>query len=92
MFLNNRVVRGYARDFARELLPAAEDSLHTAIGRGYRIAIAREPSSSELEDAVTFVRQQSDSYAADEISAANELALADFCQVLLSLNEFIYIQ
>jgi hypothetical protein len=38
-----------------------------------------------------FVREQLESYQAAGKPDAQKLALADFCQVLMELNEFIYI-
>ena len=38
------------------------------------------------------MKQQQDSYQAAGKAAARELALADFCQVLMCLNEFVYVE
>ena len=65
-----------------------QDFLETAIRTGYRIALARDPSSEELTEATSFVNQQLTTYPGAD---ARELALADFCQVLMCLNEFIYV-
>jgi hypothetical protein len=43
-----------------------------------------------LGDAVDFLREQERSYRADGRPNPGQLALADFCQAVLSLNEFIY--
>jgi hypothetical protein len=83
--LNNPQVRQAARSFARRL---ATDSLEDAVRQGYRIALARQPSQEELADGVAFVRQQMPTYPEN---MRRESALADFCQVLLCLNEFIYV-
>jgi hypothetical protein len=40
---------------------------------------------------VTFLEQQTDSYKAAGKPNPRELALADFCQVLMSLNDFVYV-
>ena len=65
---------------------AREDA--EAVRRAYRIALAREPTSAELEDALAFLRQQEATYPPER---RREAALTDFCQVLLCLNEFIYV-
>ncbi len=83
--LNNPQVRQAARSFAKRI---ATDSLDDAVRHGYRVALARRPSNDELADGVAFVRQQMATYPEN---GRRESALADFCQVLLCLNEFIYV-
>ena len=41
---------------------------------------------------VAFVREQQASYQGDGKKDARHLALTDFCQVLMDLNEFIYVE
>jgi len=45
-----------------------------------------------LADAVDFLKAQLAAYQADGKTNARELALADLCQVLLGLNEFVYVE
>jgi hypothetical protein len=52
----------------------------------YLIALSREPSADELKSNVEFLNRQ---MAAHGGSAAK--ALTDLCDVLLNLNEFLYI-
>lgn len=92
MFLNSPLVRGYARSFAKRLTPSADQSLDTAVRQGYLTALGRTPTASELRDDVEFVTRQSESYRAGGNSQPRDAALADFCQVLLSLNEFVYVE
>ena len=54
------------------------------------MAVCRDPRPDELEDSVTFIEQQRALHAADSKSA-REAALLDFCQVLMCLNEFVYV-
>src|SRR5262249_1347274 len=91
MLMNNAAVREYARNFAKRLGPAADKSLDDAVRSGYAIALARAPRTEELADSVQFLREQMESYKADGKPNGRELALADFCQVLMELNEFIYV-
>ena len=88
-FLNNDQVRSAARTLAARVQVA--DAPEVSIQRAYLTALAREPTAAEQSAAVAFVAKQTQSYQADGKQPAAELALADFCQVLLSLNEFIYI-
>ena len=62
------------------------------IRAGYQIALSRSPERDELADTITFINQQMDSYRSSGKSNARELALADFCQILMSLNEFVYVE
>ena len=59
---------------------------------GYQAAIGRTPDDSELAAALEFLATQEKSYTASEKSDSRELALADFCQVLFGLNEFVYVE
>jgi hypothetical protein len=92
MFLNNPQVRLYAHSFAKQLLPAYQKSADEAVRQGYVQAIAREPDAEELRDSVAFLSEQQKLYAAENKPNAAELALADLCQVLFGLNEFVYVE
>jgi hypothetical protein len=58
----------------------------------YQIALGRPPDKEELADTLAFLKQQKATYQSDGKSDAIELALADFCQALTGLNEFVYIE
>jgi hypothetical protein len=53
--------------------------------------LTREPTRQELADVTAFVKSQLASHLAEGRTEAREHALADFCQVLMCLNEFIYV-
>ena len=86
--MNNPHVRSYARGFARRVAAAGADE--QAVAAGYEVALSRPPTPEELADSAAFVKAQAAAYQAAGQKDARELALADFCQVLLCLNEFIY--
>jgi len=90
--MNSPQVRNYARNFAQRLKPEAAKGMPDAITYGYQLALGRKPDTTELKDGAKFIEHQTESYQAAGKSAADELALADFCQVLFGLNEFIYIE
>ncbi|MFO0802754.1 MAG: PSD1 and planctomycete cytochrome C domain-containing protein [Gemmataceae bacterium] len=75
--MNNPQVRAAAKGFAKRLgtLPDAD-----AVKQAYRIALARDPSAAELSDGASFLKD----------STNRDASLADFCQVLFCLNEFLY--
>jgi hypothetical protein len=85
MFMNSVQGRQYAEAFATRLTgvdPVAE---------AYRLAFAREPRKQEAELADAFLTQQADVYKKAGAANASQVALADFCQTLMSMNEFIYL-
>jgi cytochrome c553 len=96
LLLNNPNVRADARAFAARLLPALARSMADAVRSGYRIALCRDPQPAELDDSVAFIEHQralheSDARAGAQKSDARVSALLDFCQVLMCLNEFVYV-
>src|SRR5262249_2105726 len=92
LLMNNPNIRHYAKSFAHRIAPDAKTPVEAAIKSAYLIALARQPSMEELADASAFAKQQADSYAADGKKDSRELALADFCQTLMCLNEFVYVE
>jgi Protein of unknown function (DUF1549)/Protein of unknown function (DUF1553)/Planctomycete cytochrome C len=96
LLLNNPNVRADARAFARRLLPAFGRSTAEAVRAGYRIAFSRDPQREELCDSSDFLERQralheSDPAVAGRKPDARQSALLDFCQVLMCLNEFVYV-
>jgi hypothetical protein len=92
MLMNNSIVRERAVEFARRLKPAADSSLADAIRLAYEITLSRAPAPDELIDAEAFLNEQSTAYRKAGKADAADLALADFCQTLMSLNEFVYVE
>jgi mono/diheme cytochrome c family protein len=91
LLLNSPIVRDHATAFACRLLSKAMAGSEEVVEGAYRLALSRPPTADELADAVAFLRQQTEAYRGDGKTDAAELALGDFCQALLSLNEFVYI-
>lgn len=95
-FLNGPQGRAYATSFASRVTErfAAERAREDALEAAYRHAFGRSPSDDELQLASQFLEQQTrqriESESLNE-SRARELAWIDFCQALLSANEFIYV-
>jgi hypothetical protein len=86
--MNNPQVRQAARSMAKRIAPDAQTTIETAVRRAYVAALARQPTRDELTDGVAFVQEQMRTYPE---ASRRESALADFCQVLMCLNEFIYV-
>ena len=70
--------------------PKASGALDDSIRARLRLRAGREPAAQDdWPTAGSSFRQQVASYRSAGKSNAAELALADFCQVLMSLNEFV---
>jgi len=91
-FLNNPHVRQWAESFAASLLPQLKESTDQAIDDAYWTAFCRNPDDFERDVANKFLAQQIQSYRASGEKDAEKLALTDFCQSILSLNELIYVE
>ncbi|MFO0878847.1 MAG: PSD1 and planctomycete cytochrome C domain-containing protein [Gemmataceae bacterium] len=89
LMLNNPVVRQAAEQLARRLGEVKEPGAVVALG--YRLTLGRPPAGSELTEATAFLAEQEKLYADEKKPDAAHLARLDFCQVLLGLNEFIYV-
>ena len=92
LFMNNTHVRSFAVSFAKRIAPAAEKSLEDAVTQAYLIALGRKPSAKEIADNAAFIREQVASYDSQKKGKSLDIALADFCQVVMCLNEFVYVE
>src|SRR5690606_35439364 len=91
-FLNNPQVRSWAAHFAQQLKPAYAESPASAVRQVYLSALRREPDEAERQLALEFLEQQAERYRTAGQGNAVDLALADLCQSIMSLNEFIYVE
>ncbi len=82
--MNNPHVRAAAYGLAKRASGDGKGTDAEAVTRAYQIALCREPSKDELADALAFLKPHT--------GAARETALADLCQVLFCLNEFLYVE
>jgi mono/diheme cytochrome c family protein len=89
--LNNEQVRQCAQAMAGRIAPTQKASLESAIATGYQVAFGRAPTDGEAADSLSFLKQQIASYQQTGKPDARQLALADFCQALMCLNEFVYV-
>ena len=93
LLMNSPHVRSWATAFAHRFASSPDPSppLAEIVSRAYRFALNRAPAESESADAIAFIEQQRTRYRAEQKPDAQEMALTDFAQVVLSLNEFIYV-
>ena len=81
LLMNSAQTREWALAFAKRVETEAPDASQQ-IARAYTLALARPPRAEETTAALTFLSSG---------KATPTQALADLCQTLLALNEFIYV-
>lgn len=88
MMMNSRLVRQQAEKLARTVQPMKAEDVPQAVEKAYRLALGRRPGDGERERMTDFIVR-----GADEAKGSKglETATADFCQMLLCLNEFLYV-
>ncbi len=83
--MNSSFVQDQARYLAERLRTELGDDKAAWVRRGHDLALARPPRDAELAAATAFLERQAAGYG------SMEKALVDYCQVLLGLNEFVYV-
>ncbi len=88
-FLNSPQCRQYAEGLANRT-----DGLETlpAIRQVYQLLFSREPTPEEVEISQEFLIQQAELLNEADPNKAGRLAFVDWCQMMLSTNEFLYLQ
>jgi hypothetical protein len=100
LFMNNPQARAMAEGFAKRMdaslggQPTKEKPRddRRAIEHAYRLAYGRDPADDERELAMAFLRQQTETYQTASEQQPEQRALVDFCQMVLSGNEFVYVR
>ncbi len=82
--MNNPHVRAAAYGLAKRASNDGKLGDTESVTGAYQIALCRAPTKDELDDALAFLKPHA--------GAARETALADLCQVLFCLNEFLYVE
>ena len=83
-----------ASERSRTRWAAAEprgSSLAQAVERGYLVTLGRPADADEMDASLAFIARATELYEAAGKTDAAKMAVADFCQVLFDLNEFIYV-
>jgi mono/diheme cytochrome c family protein len=92
LLMNNSVVVAHAADFAQRVRREAGDDPGAQVKHAWRLAFAAEPTADDVKEAVTFLEEQGRRFAAKAVKGdPRQLALANFCQALLSANQFLYV-
>lgn len=91
LLMNNPQVRGWAAAFAERLEAGSSDEAAPVVRRAYSLALNRSPSDEELRDGISFLESSERHYRGEGHVDPRRGARIDFAQVVLSLNEFIYV-
>jgi hypothetical protein len=93
--LNDAFVRARALDFAQRLVKEAGAEPAAKVRLAWRLALGREPKEDELRAGVEFLtngnQRRTEREGGKAATEVQQLALADFCQAVFALNEFIYV-
>ena len=90
MMMNSPVVRTYAEGFANRIARTAPaDQPARQIEQAYLSAFGRLPVDAEMKEGLEFLKEQQDFYRTEK--KPESAALADLCQALFSLNEFVFL-
>jgi hypothetical protein len=93
--LNDGVVRDCAEDFADRLIREGGGEDARLVERAFVLALARPPSETERSASLEFLRSRREARRTRDPDLpdgeASRRALADYCQSIFGLNEFIYI-
>lgn len=87
--MNSPFVRQQAERLLARIRPTNDMPLDATIDRAWQFAFARSPNDSERATMRSFIEAQRAGFGTD--AAATDKALAEFCHVLLCLNEFVYV-
>ena len=91
--MNDKFVRNRSFDFVWRVNREAGADAGAQIRFAWQLALGRAPSATELGNAKAFLdtqaRQRGERDPTPE--KARELALADVCQVIFAMNEFLYV-
>ena len=79
LMMNNNFIIFEAGKFAERLKAEAGDNVGSQVERAFRLALGRGPTPFEREKSVEFVQ-------------GTPNGLAEFCQLIFNLNEFLYRQ
>ena len=104
LFMNNAEMLKQSEVFAERVMKDVGNDVSAQIQRAWRLALASEPTANQMERSIAFVASQK-KLAAQRIGELTpeetkkvrfadqpeKLALATFCQFLLSNNAFLYV-
>jgi mono/diheme cytochrome c family protein len=100
MLMNNAFILEMADAFAGRLIRESGPEPKAQVTRAWRLVFAAEPAETDLKEAVVFLTEQTRQFQAATPMKGSKpgtkvdpkrMALASFCQALLSSNRFLYV-
>jgi hypothetical protein len=91
MLMNNSFVINESRSMAGRFRRLAKGNLDRQLGLAWETTLGQAPGADELAQSAMFVEKQAALFAAQKEKQPGLAALANYCQVLLSSNAFIYV-
>lgn len=86
--LNSDFARARSRAFARRIVQEVDSAKRAPLA--FQLALGREPKAAEALAAQEFLQTQANYYSSKP--NIDESAWADFCQMLLASNAFLYVE
>ena len=92
--LNSKFLFEKAERSADRVARAVGEDSAARIRFAFQLVFAREPQESELEQSLLFLKEQTAIHVTAEIAGdqARRMALADLCHMMMSTNEFLYVE
>ena len=95
LMMNNEFVRDQAKHLATRVSDEAGSDPATRVKKLYGVALSRTPTQDEIALGIEFMESQAQTYAGGPDKPTNDQhrgdALVNYCQAVLALNEFLYI-
>lgn len=88
--MNSPFVRQQAEKLVQRIRPSGDTPLEASVDQACRICFGRVPSEAERNQMVSFIKAQRALVDSEPAVSLNQ-ALTEFCQLLLCLNEFVYV-
>jgi hypothetical protein len=89
VMMNSPMVRKLAAQFGKRVAADPNTSPEQMLDKAYALALSRPATEAERERMLKFLTAQAASYGTGD--AAMTQAMADCCQLILCLNEFIFV-
>jgi hypothetical protein len=90
--MNDPFVLGQAQAWAKSVLAKNALSAEQRIDLMYETIFSRPPAPNELAHGLAFLQRQGQAYGLSADQRASNLELwTDFCQVLMNVKEFIFL-
>jgi hypothetical protein len=93
LLMNDPQVRRWSAGLADRIAASAGSDDSARVHAAYRLVLGREPEKAEAADALSFLQRQERTFQNTRLQTREKQeALVDFCQALLSLNEFAFVE